>query len=40
MVIHEYFRLNLVMIWETVQIDLPMLKRSLLQIQSSVTNTE
>lgn len=39
-VIHEYFRVNLVMIWETIQVDLPMLKSSLLQIQSSVTNTE
>ncbi len=40
MVIHEYFRLNLVMIWETVQIDLPILKEFLLQIQNDLINTE
>jgi uncharacterized protein with HEPN domain len=34
MVIHEYFRVDVAMIWETVQVDLPMLKQSLLQIQN------
>lgn len=40
MVIHEYFRVDFVLIWETVQVDLPMLKSSLLQIQNGLTNTE
>ncbi len=37
MVIHEYFRVDVVMIWETTQVDIPMLKQSLLQIQSNFT---
>lgn len=35
MVIHEYFRLDVGMIWETVQVDIPRLKESLLQIQNN-----
>ena len=38
MVIHEYFRVDIVMIWETVQIDIPMLKHSLLKIQGNLTH--
>lgn len=40
MVIHEYFCVDLTMIWETLQVDLPMLKRSLLKIQNRLTDTE
>lgn len=36
MVIHEYFRINVGMIWETVKVDLPMLKRSLYRIQDNL----
>ena len=34
MVIHEYFRIDIVMIWETVQVDIPILKKSLLEIKN------
>ena len=34
MVIHEYFRIDIVMIWETVQVDIPILKKSLLKIKN------
>lgn len=36
MVIHEYFRVDIGMIWETVEVDLPILKQSLLRIQSQI----
>lgn len=35
MVIHEYFRIDIVMIWETVQVDIPILKKSLLEIKNN-----
>ncbi|MGB2925044.1 MAG: HepT-like ribonuclease domain-containing protein [Limnothrix sp.] len=38
MVIHEYFRVDVAIIWETVQLDIPMLKRSLLKIQHDLTD--
>ncbi|NJN71607.1 MAG: DUF86 domain-containing protein [Limnothrix sp. RL_2_0] len=38
MVIHEYFRVDVEIIWETLQIDIPMLKRSLLKIQRNLTD--
>ena len=38
MVIHEYFRVDVAIIWETVKTDIPMLKRSLLKIQSNLTD--
>jgi len=40
MVIHEYFRLDLSIIWETVQTDLPVLKKSLLRIQDHLADIE
>ncbi len=36
MVIHEYFRVDVAMIWQTVQVDLPVLKQSLEQILNSL----
>lgn len=38
MVIHEYFRVDIDMIWETIQGDLPMLKSSLLNIQRDLSD--
>ena len=38
MVIHEDCRVDIDMIGETLQVDLPMLKRSLLNIQKSLTD--
>ena len=40
MVIHEYFRVDAAMIWQTVQVDLPMLKESLLNIQNRLRESE
>ena len=40
MVIHEYFRVDVAIIWETVQVDIPVLKRSLLQIENRLTEDE
>ncbi|MTF37640.1 HepT-like ribonuclease domain-containing protein [Cyanobacterium aponinum AL20118] len=40
MVIHEYFRVDLVLIWQTIQEDLPMLKESLLHIQNNLRDTK
>lgn len=35
-VIHEYFRVDLAVIWETIQSDLPILKASLKQILNNI----
>jgi len=40
MIIHEYFRVDLAMIWQTIQEDLPMLKESLLNIQNNFRDTK
>lgn len=40
MVVHEYFRVDVVMIWQTIQEDLPMLKQSLLVIQHNLRKTK
>ena len=40
MVIHEYFRLDVAMIWKTIKVDLPILKQSLLQIRNNLTQME
>lgn len=36
MVIHEYFQLDLEIVWETTQIDLPVLKNALQKILNSL----
>jgi uncharacterized protein with HEPN domain len=39
-VIHEYFRVDVEIIWETIQNDILILKRALLNIQNCVDKTE
>ena len=40
MIIHEYFRVDTEILWETVQVDLPLLKESLLRIQQELSDVE